>query len=262
MDIFPLENEPVPEGYKGWLILLDEINSAPLSVQAACYKLVLDRQIGQARLHKKVAIIAAGNLSTDRAIVNRLSTAMQSRMIHFNVVNPPDQWVKWALGNNIDTRIISYINYQPDKLHNFLPDHNDFTFPCHRTWEFLSSIIKNWKVIPNHKFPLIAGTIGEGTAREFFEFCQIYHILPKFEDILKNPMTVTVPEEPSIRFAISGMIGSKITTNNLKAVLPYVNRLPTEFQIICLNMAVKRNKELIQHEEIKQWLIKNSAVLL
>lgn len=262
MDIFPLENEEIPQRYRGWLILLDEINSAPLSVQAACYKLILDRQIGQARLHKRVAIIAAGNLSTDRAIVNRLSTAMQSRMIHFNVVNPPEHWIKWAIDNHIDSRIISYINYQPDKLHSFLPDHNDFTFPCHRTWEFLSSIIKNWTNIPSTKLPLIAGTIGEGTAREFHEFCQIYMILPKFEDILKNPMTVTVPEEPSIRFAISGMIGSKLNSTNLEKALEYIYRLPVEFQIITLNMAIKRQKDLINHKEIKQWLVKNSSVLL
>jgi len=45
-DIFPLEGEEVPEGYNGWLILLDEMSSAPKSVQAAAYKLILDRQVG------------------------------------------------------------------------------------------------------------------------------------------------------------------------------------------------------------------------
>ena len=46
MDTFPLESDPIPAGYKGWLILLDEINSAALAVQAASYKLTLDRMVG------------------------------------------------------------------------------------------------------------------------------------------------------------------------------------------------------------------------
>jgi MoxR-like ATPase len=35
MDVFPLEGDPVPEGYSGWLLFLDEANSADRAVQKA-----------------------------------------------------------------------------------------------------------------------------------------------------------------------------------------------------------------------------------
>lgn len=35
MDTFPIESTPIPKGYKGWLLFLDECNSAPRAVQAA-----------------------------------------------------------------------------------------------------------------------------------------------------------------------------------------------------------------------------------
>lgn len=35
METFPIEGDPLPEGYSGWLLFLDEFNSAPPSVQAA-----------------------------------------------------------------------------------------------------------------------------------------------------------------------------------------------------------------------------------
>jgi MoxR-like ATPase len=35
MDSFPMEGDEIPDGYDGWLLLLDEINSAAKSVQAA-----------------------------------------------------------------------------------------------------------------------------------------------------------------------------------------------------------------------------------
>ena len=66
-DTFPLEGDKIPEGYKGWCIFLDEINSANHSVQAACYKLVLDRMVGQHKLHPKVKLMAAGKFLMDKA---------------------------------------------------------------------------------------------------------------------------------------------------------------------------------------------------
>jgi len=35
MSTFPLESDPLPAGKAGWLLFLDEMNSAPMAVQAA-----------------------------------------------------------------------------------------------------------------------------------------------------------------------------------------------------------------------------------
>ncbi|MHA1754665.1 MAG: ATP-binding protein, partial [Candidatus Odinarchaeia archaeon] len=186
-DTFPTENTPIPEGYSGWMLLLDEINSAPNLVQAAAYKLILDREVGQHKLHPKLITVAAGNLATDKAIVNRLSTAMQSRLIHLEIKADLSAWVNWAMQNDIDYRIIAFLQFKPDLLHKFNPSHNDITFPCPRTWHFLSKLIKNWKTIPNTKLPLLTGTVSEGVGIEFKIFCDIFTTLPKIEDIIANP---------------------------------------------------------------------------
>ena len=110
-DVFPIDTDPLPEGKEGYLLFLDELSSAPISVQAACYKLILDRKVGQYPLHKNVAIVAAGNKATDKAIVNRISTAMQSRLIHLNLEVNPKDWINWANENQIDHRIVSFIQF-------------------------------------------------------------------------------------------------------------------------------------------------------
>ncbi|MFR7882339.1 MAG: hypothetical protein ACLU5J_13335 [Christensenellales bacterium] len=46
-DIFPTEYAPIPENKEGWLLFLDEFNSANKAVQAASYKLILDRMVGK-----------------------------------------------------------------------------------------------------------------------------------------------------------------------------------------------------------------------
>jgi len=128
---FPLQGiDKVPDGKNGWLLFLDEFSSAPMSVQASAYRLVLDRQVGEYNLHKNVVIVCAGNKDSDNAIVNRLSTAMQSRLVHLELEIDVRAWLDWATSAGLDHRVISYVEGHPDHLHQFDPNHNDKTFSC------------------------------------------------------------------------------------------------------------------------------------
>lgn len=268
MDTFPLadtedrKGDKIPKGKEGWLILLDELSSAPLSVQAAAYRLILDRQVGQYNLHEKVAIMAAGNLSTDNAIVNRIGTAMQSRLIHFELAVNNDAWLAWANRNNIDHRIMAFINFRPGSLHKFSPDHNDKTFPCPRTWEFVSRMSTNWTEIDYTKVPIIAGTIGEGMAREFVGFCKIYEDLPTIAQLLANPSSFTCPSEPSIRFAIVHLIANHFNETTASALTQVLNVLPKEFQIIGLKRIMATKQSYIHLPEMRDWIRENKTLLI
>ena len=109
MDTFPLEGEAPPTGYNGWLLFFDEANSAPKAVQAAAYKILLDRMIGQHKLHKNCALVAAGNLESDGAIVEEMSTALQSRLAHIELTHDADAWVEWAQLNGVNHKITDFI---------------------------------------------------------------------------------------------------------------------------------------------------------
>ena len=263
MDTFPIVGDSLPKKadgtfYKGWLLLLDEFNSAPMSVQAAAYKLVLDKEVGQHKLHPKVYCVAAGNLASDKAIVNRLSTAMQSRVIHLQLMADFKPWINWGNANGIDYRILAYIGFRPEILHKFAPDHDDFTFPCPRTWEFLSDIIKPWKKIGRSKAPILDGTIGEGAAREFLGFCDVFGQIPTIEQILANPATIQLDDEPSIRYATAALIANHADYNNFGTLLQCITRMPIEFQVICLQAAFRREQDIGGHPEWKKWTIKNA----
>ena len=132
MDTFPIEGDAIPKGYSGWLILFDELTSAVPALQAAAYKILLDRMVGLHKLHKNVALMAAGNLETDNAIVHPMSTALQSRLAHLELVVDAMEWVNWAASNQIDHRITSYINFKPGNLYTFSPDHTDNTYASPR----------------------------------------------------------------------------------------------------------------------------------
>lgn len=261
MDTFPIEGDKVPEGYNGWLLFLDEMNAAPPSVQAAAYKLVLDRMVGIHHLHKNVAIVCAGNLETDNAIVQPMSTALQSRLVHLELVVDAKEWTNWAAENGIHHQITSYINFKPGNLYTFTPDHTDKTYACPRTWEFAHRILQVTEEDDKDRLPLLAGALSEGVAREFMGFIKIHESLPKIPQILESPDTIKVPAEPSILFALTGSLAHHATTTNMGQMIKYIGRLPAEFQVVCLREVIRRNKPIMGHAAIQGWISNNASAL-
>lgn len=253
METFPIEGDPIPEGYNGWLLFLDEFNSASMAVQAAGYKVVLDRMVGQHHLHKNVAIVCAGNLESDNAIVQPMSTALQSRLAHLELVVDAQEWVNWASENQLDHRITSYINFKPGALYTFSPDHTDKTYAAPRTWEFADRVLKVADVDEANCLPMLAGTISEGVAREFLGFCRVFKDLPKIEAIINSPNSIQVSTEPSVLYAITGAIGHNATMDNFGSLMKFVERMPLEFQVVCLREVVRRNKTMTGHPAVQKW---------
>ena len=273
MNIFPIEEDPLPYKYEysldiktgltnrkqigryaGWLVLLDEFNSAPLAVQAAAYKVVLDRMVGMHKMHPRCAVITAGNLSTDKAIVNRVGTAMQSRLIWLEIEVCEKAWGTWADDHDIDHRVKSYIKFKPDELHKFNPNHDEHTFPCPRTWEFMSKIIIPWDDIVVGKLPLLAGTVGESSARSFFAYSKIYRKIPTIQQIIQNPNAVQLTDDPGLQYALSGMVAHHMTAFNADSLMPFIRRLSIDFQVIVLRAAIAKDVNVMSTPEVKKWV--------
>lgn len=251
---FPLELDRIPTGYDGWLLFLDEFNSINKSVEAAAYKLILDRSVGVHNLHKNVVIAGAGNKITDKAIVNAMGTAMQTRMVHLQLAVSVVDWLEWANSNSLDYRITSFIDHRPDLLHKFDPDHNDQTFACPRTWEFSHKIIScNNSVAIKDLLPVLAGTLSEGVAREFIVHTDTCTKLPTIKDIKQAPTSINIDTEPSLLYAVSHMVGAYLTEDNADKLMQYVERLPLEFGTICIRSAIKRQKDILKVNAVRDW---------
>lgn len=257
LELFPLEGvSVVPDGLGGWLIFFDELPSAPRSVQAASYKVMLDRMIGQHRLHEAVGVVAAGNLATDRAIVNPLSTAMQSRLVHLELEVSFDDWLQdVALPENYDGRIIAFLSQFPSKLMDFRPDHHDKTFCCPRTWEFVNRLITTkdaegkpvQRPVTDEMAILLTGTITSGVAMEFTQFTKIYASMITIADILKSPLTCPVPAETAMKWAVVSHMMEKVDDKNFKDLAVYIGRFDQSFQILFFRGLMTRKPELRTH---------------
>lgn len=260
---FPLENDSIPEGYSGWLLFFDELNTSPPMVQAAAYKVLLDRMVGQQHLHKKVAMVCAGNLETDKAITQRLSTAMQSRLITIEVKPDVNEWCEWAQKNGVDHRIVAYVQWRPDNLHAFNANHSDFTFPCPRTYKFASNLFDVWgNTIGIDKLEILKGTVGPGVAAELITFCDIFQDLPTRQQMIDDPDTVLInSSQLDILHAITGIIAKEFDTNSSESLLKIINKMPVEFQVVTVNGILRRDVNMKEEVNLKPWIRTNAARL-
>lgn len=261
-DIFPVENRPVPAGKDGWLLFLDEANAASRPVQAATYKLVLDRGVGQMRLHDSVAIIMAGNLATDRAIVQPLSTAMQSRIVHIEMTLSFKEWNEdVAIANQYDSRILAFLNYKNDFLMDFKPDHHDKTFCCPRTWEFMNKILTVDPEIKDDKTALYAGVITSGVAASFVQFCKVFGQIPTIREILADPRGLAVPTATDHKWAVTTHLVENTDDKNINDVGDYIGRFPMEYRVLFYRSLIIRKPELRSNPGFAKALVELSRYL-
>jgi hypothetical protein len=242
------------------VLFLDELNAADRSVQAALYQLVLDRRLGDYELPDGWSIVAAGNNETDRAVTNRMSTALASRFVHMTYEVHLDDWCAWAVGADLPPELIAFIRFRPNLLHAFEPKAVEKAFPCPRTWEFIAKIMRAGPAAAiEHE--LYKGAVGAGAAAELSGFLRIWRKLPSLDGILMNPQTAAVPDDPATLFAVAGGLARRASEKNFDRVMTYANRIPKEWQVYLVKDATRRDQVLQNTDGFVKWASINADVM-
>lgn len=249
-ELFPIARTPIPEGYDGFGIFLDEFNSGTKLVQAACFKLALDKMVGQHPLHPNSVIAMAGNLDTDRGITTQISTPMQSRLIHIRLRSSFQEWYEdVGLKFGYDHRILAYLSWKKEAaLNDFRADHTNATFCCERTWEFMNALIKG-KPITDDKLPLYVGTITPGVAVDFVQFTKVYDSIPDLAAIAADPTGIPVPNDTATRWAVTSRLADEVNKDTFSPIITYLKRFGIESRIMFLRSLNVRNPELHSHPD-------------
>ena len=253
---------PTDENSKG-ILFLDELNSAPLSVQAAIYQLVLDRKIGEYSMPKNWAIVCAGNKIDDKGIVFKLPSPLINRMVHIVLEAKFDDFKAWAIKNEIHPFIIGFLGFRPDLLSSEVPASSETNpaFCTPRAWAMLSNILKNSNDI-NKISPIVYGTIGYGAGIEFTSFVKVYKTLPDIDAILEGNST-DVATEPSSLYALTAALIEKYNnTNQAKNLFAYSKKLPVEFSVMLIKDLIIKDEDIAELEEFEEWLEKYGEYII
>src|SRR5258708_3237741 len=240
------------------ILFLDELNAASAMVQAACYQLVLDRKLGEYTLPEGWAIIAAGNREADRAVTTRMPTPLRNRFTHVNFEVDVQEWCEWAIQADICAEVIAFIRFKPDLLSAFDRDAN--AFPSPRSWEFVSRILKS---APSREIEheLFAGTIGDGAATDFSAFLRTFRDLPNIDAILLNPHREPVPDNAAAQYAVASALAHYSSETNFDRVCTYLERMPTEFSVLCVRDASLKQPAVRNTPGYTKWAIANHHVI-
>jgi hypothetical protein len=192
-----LPSQELADQYDHIVLFLDELNSAPPSVQAAAYQLVLNGRIGQYKLPDNVRIVAAGNRETDRGVTYRMPAPLANRFRHLNMTVDFGDWLTWALTNEVHQDVVGYLSYAKQDLFDFDPKTSSQAFATPRSWNVVSGMLKvnGFDDADTYEQKAeIAGAVGEGMAAKFIEHRRIAGTMPNPEDILDGKVKKLDPK--------------------------------------------------------------------
>lgn len=199
--MLPNEERHGPAG----ILFLDEINSAPPSVSAAAYQLILDRRLGEYEVPDHWAIFAAGNRQGDRGVTYQMPAPLANRFSHYEVDAHLDDWVAWAYASGIDERLIAFLRFRPELLFDFDPAHNPVAFPSPRSWEFAHRALQKFGDSTDLLLGTLQGCVGPAAGIECKAFVDNLDQLPDIDAILAGE-DVAVPKEIDLQYAVAAAL--------------------------------------------------------
>ncbi|RDH88714.1 MAG: ATPase [endosymbiont of Seepiophila jonesi] len=253
------------------ILFLDEITSAPPTVSAAAYQLILDRRLGEYQVPDGWAIFAAGNRQGDRGVTYSMPAPLANRFSHFEVEVNLDDWVAWAYRNNIDERVIAFLLFRPELLFDFDPAHNPVAFPSPRSWEFAHRGLHKFDSHPNLLQGALQACIGPAAGIELKAFEDSLDKMPDLDAILAGE-DVPVPTEIDLQYAVAAaLVGRAIRAQEGDdrkeihgRILDYAGRFPQREMGVMLVSDMHRaiGNELFEVPQFSTWAQAISDVML
>ena len=244
------------------ILLLDEISAAAPSVQAAAYQITLDRCVGEHKLPNNCIVIAAGNRMTDKAVAYQMPSALANRFMHLEIEADYNSWNRWAITNNINSKVLGFLKFKPNYLNTFDNKNSSLAFATPRSWEMVSNILNNVSDDVSAVFPLISGLVGSGIATEFKGWTKVYNDLPNIEDIFDGK-DVIIPSNTDTIYALTSSMVSyakKVKDDMVKIEnsINYAMKLTPDFSLILLKDYMYLDKDykvkLLRIPVYEKWL--------
>lgn len=198
-----LPSEELAGQYETVYLFLDELNSAPPSVQATAYQLILNRRVGNYKLPDNVVIAAAGNRDTDKGVTYRMPSPLANRFLHIEIEVDHTDWQIWAVDNNIIPDVVGYLAFAKQDLFDFDPKSSSRSFATPRSWAFVSQMLEDSDMSYDEEMDIVTGLVGEGMAVKFMNHKKNASKLPEPSQILSGKVKKLKDIEISSKYALT-----------------------------------------------------------
>jgi len=240
------------DGYKGVLYFFDELPQSPVLNMNIFAQIADEYRIGEYVLDRSECyVMSAGNKLSDKAGTNAMPSHLIDRLTFLEIEPNLDDTCNYFAKTGVDHRVISWLRFQPEFLHQFKMGVN--AYPTPRSIE-RSAQIMNWELDDEAMSEAISGQIGRSAYANLKTHMDVYDKCPDIEKLIASPDTAEIVEEPAIIYALCSSLSSKANDKNIGNILKYLKRLPNEeFQAFVLKDALARDNSLKQNKDVRLW---------
>ena len=198
------------------VLFFDEMSNAPVAVQHAAYRIVLDREVHRGcELGDKWVIVSAGNKKEDKTGAKGVAPALANRYaMHFDIRPDLDDFTSYAVKAGMDTEVIGFLNFNASMLYRFDPKTSDVAFATPRSWEQVSNLLAVGYT--EEELPIaLGGCVGDGVTSEFMSFRKYYADLPDFTRIMDGEEEYTIPKgkDRGVIYALTSSLITNLAMN-------------------------------------------------
>lgn len=244
------------------ILFLDEITSAPPTVTAAAYQLILDRRLGEYRVPGGWAIFAAGNRYGDRGVAYVMPSPLANRFTHYEIEPNLDDWVAWANAEGVDERVIAFLRFRPDLLFDFNPAQNPVAFPSPRSWAYAHRALGKFGTASELLLDALQACVGAAAGVEFKAFVDNMGELPDIDAIVRGE-SADVPRGIDLQYGVAAaLVRRAVQARDLSHarlvygyILKYAKSFPQREMGVMLVTDLHRSigKPLIDVPEFAEW---------
>lgn len=261
------------------LIMADEIGKASKAVRNIVMTMMHEYRIGAYHLPKGTIIFGTTNLSSD-GVGDVMEAHFRNRVSVIEISKPnAEQWLEWAVNNDVAPEIMAWVHEYSHCLISYTDiedshDVNPYIFDPRRTQDAFvsprslhkaSNIVKNRsKLTANALTCTLAGTIGASAAGDMAAYFDLADTLPVIDAIIAKPDTTMVPDNPVANCILALSLVTRVTAKTVKAIMTYVQRMPTEVQFMFAAHGVKNMKTsqvLVRSQDFTSWARENSYLV-
>jgi hypothetical protein len=235
------------------ILFLDEITSAPPSVQAAAYQLCLTPE--DFGIPDTWMVIAAGNRKTDRGVTFNLAAPLQNRMCDIEVSTSLDDFTNYAIGK-IRPEILSFLRDRPDFLHKFEPTGDIKAFPSPRSWFAVSGLL-DLDMPQAERLEQIRGDVGDEAAMSFETHLRVWETTPRIDDILAGK-EVKMPKELNAKYCVAMGLAARVDAKNFDNAWKFLSEMSGDIQTLTMRLAYKRDKTIARSPSFATWCAANA----
>ena len=256
----------LPTKGKG-LLFLDEFAQAGQDLQAIASQLIKERRLGEYVFPEGWSIVLAGNRHSDRSSANKIVAHGMGRVGMIEFESNANDWLKWASENDVDERLIAFIQYQPQYLNNFDPKIVEPS-ATPRTITNLAKVLAqnpDKDILQN----LIYGFVGREFTAEFMTFITLMQDVPNLQKVLDGKK-VDVPEGVGLQYATEVALTSTIKESkdselaiHFENALKFVEQFQTdEFAIFFVRTMVGMKPELKETKVYSDFVVRHQDLLI